>query len=126
MCGLFSATAILHGLEGTNLIHGLWYLLCLPSGYLFLTIYSIANLTDRSWGKYLSSNLLFMCGLFSATAILHGLEGTNLIHGLWYLLCLPSGYLFLTIYSIANLTDRSYGMPYFSSSILSMKDTKIF
>ena len=44
-------TALLHGSEGFSLIHGVWYLLCLPSGYLFLTIYSVANLTDRSWGK---------------------------------------------------------------------------
>jgi len=53
--------------------------------------------------------LLFMCFLFCATALLHGAEGLNLIHGLWYLLCLPSGYLFLMIYSVANLTDRSWG-----------------
>ena len=29
---------------------GLWYLLCLPGGYLFLIIYSFCNLNDRSWG----------------------------------------------------------------------------
>eukprot|EP00794_Sanderia_malayensis_P016107 gene16107-17728_t len=50
MIGLFLLTAILHGFEFMSLIHGLWYLLCLPSGYLLLTIYSVANLTDRSWG----------------------------------------------------------------------------
>ncbi|XP_057290350.1 uncharacterized protein LOC130613049 [Hydractinia symbiolongicarpus] len=48
--GIFIVTAFLHGLEGLYLIHGIWYLLCLPSGYLLLTIYSVANLTDRSWG----------------------------------------------------------------------------
>lgn len=29
---------------------GIWYILCLPGGYLFLIIYSFANLNDRSWG----------------------------------------------------------------------------
>lgn len=28
----------------------MWYLLCLPSSYVFLIIYSIANIPDRSWG----------------------------------------------------------------------------
>lgn len=50
LIGIFILTALLHGAEGRHLIHGIWYLLCLPSGYLLLTIYSVANLTDRSWG----------------------------------------------------------------------------
>jgi chitin synthase len=32
------------------LFHGIWYLLCLPAGNLIMMIYSICNLTDRSWG----------------------------------------------------------------------------
>ena len=51
LAALFICTALLHGFEGLSVIHGIWYLLCLPSGYLFLTIYSIANMTDSSWGK---------------------------------------------------------------------------
>ena len=51
MIGFFFLTALLHGCEFQALLHGIWYLLCLPSGYLLLTIYSVANLTDRSWGK---------------------------------------------------------------------------
>uniref|UniRef100_A0A7M5WVI9 chitin synthase n=1 Tax=Clytia hemisphaerica TaxID=252671 RepID=A0A7M5WVI9_9CNID len=50
LLGIFFMTAMLHGFEGLSIIHGFWYLLCLPSGYLLLTIYSVANLTDRSWG----------------------------------------------------------------------------
>lgn len=51
LSGIFIAAALLHANEFTCLFHGLWYLLCLPSGYLLLTIYSLCNLTDRSWGK---------------------------------------------------------------------------
>ena len=52
LCGIFIAAALLHPNEFTCLFHGIWYLLCLPSGYLLLTIYSLCNITDRSWGKY--------------------------------------------------------------------------
>ncbi len=51
LVGIFILTALCHPTEAGCLIHGIWYLLCLPSGYLFLIIYSICNLTDRSWGK---------------------------------------------------------------------------
>ena len=50
LSGMFIAAAILHPKEITCLLHAVWYLLCLPSGYLLLTIYSLCNLTDRSWG----------------------------------------------------------------------------
>lgn len=50
LIGIFILAALLHLTEAYCLIHGLWYLLCLPSGYLLLIIYSICNLTDRSWG----------------------------------------------------------------------------
>lgn len=49
---LFCLTALCHPTEASCVVHGIWYLLCLPSGYLFLMIYSICNLTDRSWGEY--------------------------------------------------------------------------
>ena len=52
LSGIFIATALLHPSESTCLLHAIWYLLCLPSGYLLLTIYSLCNLTDRSWGKF--------------------------------------------------------------------------
>ena len=52
LSGIFTAAALLHPKEFKCLLHGVWYLLCLPSGYLLLTIYSLCNLTDRSWGKF--------------------------------------------------------------------------
>ena len=51
LVGIFIISAICHPKEWYCLLHGVWYLLCLPSGYLLLTIYSICNITDRSWGK---------------------------------------------------------------------------
>ena len=52
--GLFAVTflvaGILHLNEFVCLLHFIWYLLCLPSGYLFLIIYSVCNLNNRSWG----------------------------------------------------------------------------
>lgn len=49
LSSIFLASALLHPKEFTCLLHGIWYILCLPSGYLLLTIYSLCNLTDRSW-----------------------------------------------------------------------------
>lgn len=50
MAGIFFLAGILHLKEFVFLLHGVWYLLCLPAGYLILMIYSICNITDRSWG----------------------------------------------------------------------------
>lgn len=50
LIGIFFVTALLHTREFLCLVHGVWYLLCLPSAYLVLIIYSVCNITDRSWG----------------------------------------------------------------------------
>ncbi|CAB4012509.1 Chitin synthase 6, partial [Paramuricea clavata] len=50
LVAIFILTALCHPTEASCVVHGVWYLLCLPSGYLFLIIYSVCNLTDRSWG----------------------------------------------------------------------------
>ena len=52
--GVFVTTFIIAGLFHANeifgLFHFIWYLLCLPSGYLFLMIYAFCNINNRSWG----------------------------------------------------------------------------
>ncbi|XP_052786290.1 uncharacterized protein LOC128221729 [Mya arenaria] len=50
MVGIFFITGILHLWEFVYLLHGVWFFLCIPAGYLVLMIYSISNITDRSWG----------------------------------------------------------------------------
>ncbi|XP_055863773.1 uncharacterized protein LOC106072126 isoform X3 [Biomphalaria glabrata] len=50
LIGVFLLGGVLHPREFTCLFHGIWYLLCLPSAYLVLILYSICNLTDSSWG----------------------------------------------------------------------------
>ena len=47
---VFVVAALLHLPEAYCLLHGVWYLWCLPVGFIILLAYSIANLTDRSWG----------------------------------------------------------------------------
>ena len=51
LIAIFFLAALLHPTEAFCLLNGVWYLLCLPSGYLLLIVYSICNMTDRSWGK---------------------------------------------------------------------------
>ena len=46
----FFVAALLHLPEWYCLLHCVWYLLALPSGYLLLIIYSAANLDSQSWG----------------------------------------------------------------------------
>lgn len=53
LAGIFVAAALLHANEFTCLLHAVWYLMCLPSGYLLLTVYSVCNITDRSWGRFI-------------------------------------------------------------------------
>ncbi len=48
--GTFIFAGILHLPEWSCLLHFIWYLLALPSGYLLLLIYSAANLDSQSWG----------------------------------------------------------------------------
>ncbi|XP_078678180.1 uncharacterized protein LOC144914299 [Branchiostoma floridae x Branchiostoma belcheri] len=50
LAALHLVAAILHPTEFLCIIPGLLYVLCLPSAYLVLFIYSICNLNDRSWG----------------------------------------------------------------------------
>ncbi|XP_078667033.1 uncharacterized protein LOC144908936 isoform X2 [Branchiostoma floridae x Branchiostoma belcheri] len=50
LAGLYVITALLHPSEFMTLIYGFVYLLSLPSGYILLIIYSVCNMTDRSWG----------------------------------------------------------------------------
>ncbi len=46
----FLVAALLHLPEWSCLLHSIWYLIALPSGYLLLLIYSAANLDSQSWG----------------------------------------------------------------------------
>ncbi|XP_029657956.2 chitin synthase chs-2-like isoform X2 [Octopus sinensis] len=50
LIAIFVLSSLCHLQEITNLLNGVWYLLCLPTGYLVLIMYSICNLTDKSWG----------------------------------------------------------------------------
>ncbi len=50
LCMIFSLVAMLHPSEFSCVFHLLLYLLCIPSMYLFSTLYSIINLNNISWG----------------------------------------------------------------------------
>ncbi|XP_033839663.1 chitin synthase 1 isoform X2 [Periophthalmus magnuspinnatus] len=47
---MYMVTAILHPEEFGLIIYGLMYFICIPSGYLLLTIYSLVNMNNVSWG----------------------------------------------------------------------------
>uniref|UniRef100_A0A3Q3J8L9 chitin synthase n=1 Tax=Monopterus albus TaxID=43700 RepID=A0A3Q3J8L9_MONAL len=47
---MYFITALLHPEEFGLIIYGLMYFICIPSGYLLLTIYSLVNMNNVSWG----------------------------------------------------------------------------
>ena len=70
LIAIFIVTGMLHPSEFKCLLNGIIYLLCLPSGYLVLNIYSIVNITDRSWGKEYTVILLVIRN-FSTVSGMH-------------------------------------------------------
>ncbi|XP_053567033.1 chitin synthase chs-2-like isoform X3 [Bombina bombina] len=50
MASIYIVTALVHPQEFHLLIYGLMYIICVPSGYLLLTIYSLVNMHIVSWG----------------------------------------------------------------------------
>ncbi|XP_067092221.1 chitin synthase 1 isoform X1 [Osmerus mordax] len=52
---MYLVTAILHPEEFSMIFYGLMYFICIPSGYLLLTIYSLVNMHIVSWGTRESS-----------------------------------------------------------------------
>ncbi|XP_042343741.1 chitin synthase 1 [Plectropomus leopardus] len=50
MAIMYAVTALLHPEEFGMIIYGLMYFICIPSGYLLLTIYSLVNMHIVSWG----------------------------------------------------------------------------
>ncbi|XP_013380800.1 uncharacterized protein LOC106151906 [Lingula anatina] len=72
----------------------------------------LATETDNPWELPIPVSSLYITaitGMFIITAALHPTEFFDVVHGLTYLFFLPAGYLFLTIYSICNITDQSWG-----------------
>lgn len=47
---MYLITAVLHPQEFPLIIYGLLYFICIPSGYVLLTIYSMVNMNNVSWG----------------------------------------------------------------------------
>nr|XP_020494123.1 chitin synthase chs-1-like [Labrus bergylta] len=50
MAIMYLLTAMLHPEEFGMIIYGLMYFICIPSGYLLLTIYSLVNMHIVTWG----------------------------------------------------------------------------
>ena len=50
MVSIFIIAALLHISDFFLLFKGILYLFCLPSGFIFLTVFSVCNLTNQKWG----------------------------------------------------------------------------
>ncbi|XP_075914319.1 uncharacterized protein LOC116957729 isoform X2 [Petromyzon marinus] len=50
LAGIHLIAAVLHPREFFCIVHGFLYLICIPTGYLLLLIYSLVNMYNVSWG----------------------------------------------------------------------------
>ncbi|XP_061434204.1 chitin synthase chs-2-like isoform X2 [Lethenteron reissneri] len=50
LAGIHLIAAVLHPREFSCIVHGFLYLICIPTGYLLLLIYSLVNMYNVSWG----------------------------------------------------------------------------
>lgn len=46
----YSVTALMHPQEIGLIMYGFMYIICIPSAYLLLAIYSMVNMNNVSWG----------------------------------------------------------------------------
>lgn len=50
MASIYIITSIMHPQEAHLVFHGFLYIISIPSAYLLLTIYSMVNMNNVSWG----------------------------------------------------------------------------
>jgi chitin synthase len=62
MASIFVIAGLLHPKEILALCHGIWYLLCLPAGYLLLTMY-VSNSTVGEDPPSVASKSSPVCGM---------------------------------------------------------------
>ncbi|XP_041920942.1 chitin synthase chs-2-like [Alosa sapidissima] len=82
--------------------------------YAFLMTASILSIIGDmvEEGTFVTPSGLFFIGIVSMyiiTALLHPSEFHLIIYGFLYVLCIPSGYLLLAIYSMVNMNNVSWG-----------------
>ena len=74
---------------------------------------SVTSFEDKilkgSLTSFTTFYLIFLSFVYTIAALLHPFEAYQVLNFVWYIVCLPSGYLLLIIYSFCNLTDRSWG-----------------
>ncbi|CAF4848127.1 unnamed protein product, partial [Rotaria socialis] len=67
------------------------------------------QIAEDSWTSPNAVFLMLLFSIFFTAACMHPQEFWCIVPGLLYFLCIPSGYLFLLIYSLCNLNIVSWG-----------------
>jgi chitin synthase len=67
------------------------------------------QIAEDSWTSPNAVFLMLLFSIFSIAACMHPQEFWCIVPGLLYFICIPSGYLFLLIYSLCNLNIVSWG-----------------
>lgn len=77
--------------------------------HIFFSLSSGAMVVDKTILTPSSMFVVVMAIIYIVTAIMHPQEINLLFYGLLYILCIPSAYLLLTIYSMVNMNNVSWG-----------------
>ena len=67
------------------------------------------QIAEDSWTSPNAVFLMLLFSIFFIAACMHPQEFWSIVPGLLYFICIPSGYLFLLIYSLCNLNIVSWG-----------------
>lgn len=67
------------------------------------------QIAEDSWTSPNAVFLMLLFSIFLIAALMHPQEFWCIVPGLLYFICIPSGYLFLLIYSLCNLNIVSWG-----------------
>ena len=77
LASFYLFTALMHPQEFGLVVHGLLYLVCIPSAYLLLTIYSMVNMDNVSWGTREMAPAAGAATLANATPQTNDLRGNS-------------------------------------------------
>ena len=76
---------------------------------LAVTVGIVVQTSQDTWTSPNALFIMVITGIFVLAGILHPEEFMNLIPGILYFLCIPSGFLLLFIYSMINMNIVSWG-----------------
>nr|AHX26699.1 chitin synthase [Leptochiton asellus] len=77
-----------------------------------MTVAIVGSISNAVVGGPTSPNTIFLillAAVFLISALMHPQETLSIVYGILYLICIPAGYLILTVYYLCNLNNVTWG-----------------